>query len=236
MTRSTPLPSAHGRSGLAATPQNARSVLLIALLALAAASPARAAKPGETAATVPAEPQQTMATFGDWVVRCERPAPAAPAPGGASLPAPRRVCEAAQALVIKGQQAPVAQIAFGRLPADGNDASKETGKAAGDAGLTLTVLLPINIAFDKAPHLAGPDDNGGATLNYRRCVPGGCLADAKPTAALLKELRATAKPGHLSFTDAAERTLSLPFSTHGLAQALDDLTRETAKDANKDNG
>lgn len=163
------------------------------------------------------EPQQTSASFGDWVVRCDRPAPNAQGTG-------KRVCEAAQSLVIKGQQGPIAQIAFGRPPLE----------KGSDPALTLTVLLPVSIAFDKPPRLgpgAAADDPGSATLALRRCLPGGCLADAKADAVLLKDLREAAKPGHLSFTDAAERTITLPVSFRGLAQALDDLSRETAKDA-----
>ena len=168
-------------------------------------------------ASVPSEPQQTSASFGDWVVRCDHPASTPQGPA-------KRVCEAAQSLMIKGQQGPIAQIAFGHPPAD----------KGGDPALMLTVLLPVSIAFDKPPRLgAGTDDAGAATLSFRRCLPGGCLADAKPDAVLLKELRGAAKPGHLSFTDAAERTITLPVSFRGLAQALDDLARETGKEASR---
>ena len=79
----------------------------------------------DAAATAPvsAEPRETSATFGDWVARCQRIGAAG---------AEKSVCEAAQTLVIKGQQAPIAQIAFGR---------SEGGSVA------ATVLLPINIAL-----------------------------------------------------------------------------------------
>jgi invasion protein IalB len=192
---------------------------LLAVLALTAAyakdekhdEPVAQADP----APVSTEPQQTSASFGDWVVRCDHPAPGAQGVG-------KRVCEAAQSLIVKGQQGPIAQIAFGHTPNDK------------DAALTLTVLLPVSIAFDKPPKLgpgAGADDPGSASLTYRRCLPGGCLADAKPDTTLLKELRGAGKPGHLSFTDAAERTITLPVSFRGLAQALDDLAKETGKEA-----
>ncbi len=193
--------------------------ILAGMLALIAATsmPVRAAGPNEAQppadTAVPSEPQQTSASFGDWVVRCDRPPQA-----GA-----KRVCEAAQALVIKGQQGPIAQIAFGHPPLDKGI----------DPALSLTVLLPVNVAFDKVPRLGpgnGPDDAGAATLTYRRCLPGGCLADVKPDAALLRALQAAPKPGHLTFTDAGERTLTLPVSFRGLTQALDDLNKETAKD------
>ena len=162
---------------------------------------------------VPSDPQQTSASFGDWVVRCERP----PQVGAG------RICEAAQALVIKGQQGPIAQIAFGHAPHD----------KGGDPNLMLTVLLPVSISLDKTAKLGpGPagDDPAATTLTFRRCLPGGCFADAKADPALMKALRSTTKPGHLTFADAAERTLSLPISFRGLPQALDQLARDTAKD------
>lgn len=154
---------------------------------------------------VSTEPQQTSASFGDWVVRCERPTPTG-----------KRICEAAQSLIIKGQQSPIAQIAFGHAPTD----------RGVEPALSLTVLLPVSIAFDKSPKLAGSDEASAAILTFRRCVLGGCIADGKPQSDFLKDLRSMQKPGRLSFTDAAERTIALPVSYRGLAQALDDLAKE----------
>ena len=164
----------------------------------------------EKSAPVSTEPQQTSASFGDWVVRCERP-----------VPTGKRVCEAAQSLIIKGQQGPIAQIAFGHPPSD----------KGVDPTLSMTVLLPVSIAFDKPPKLAGSDDANAATLTFRRCLPGGCIADGKPAPDFMKDLRGTQKPGHLTFTDAAERSITLPVSYRGLAQALDDLAKEIGRDA-----
>ena len=174
------------------------------------APPQSTAPQTEKLPPVSTEPQQTSASFGDWVVRCERP-----------VQAGKRVCEAAQSLIIKGQQGPVAQIAFGHPPSD----------KGVDPALLLTVLLPVNIALDKPPKLAGSDDANAATLTFRRCLPGGCIADGKPVPDFMKDLRFTQKPGHLTFTDAAERTIALPVSYRGLAQALDDLAKEIARDA-----
>ena len=193
----------------------------LALLAsqIAAARDAKRDDPAPSQSTAPqtekfppvsTEPQQTSAKFGDWVVRCERP-----------VPTGKRVCEAAQSLIVRGQQNPIAQIAFGHAPTD----------KGVDPALLLTVLLPVSIAFDNSPKLAGSDDAESATLTFRRCLPGGCIADVKPQSDLLKNLRDTQKPGHLTFTDAAERTITIPVSYRGLAQALDDLAKEIGKDA-----
>ena len=172
--------------------------------------------PGQAEPAVSSEPQQTSASFGDWAVRCVRPA--------ASQGTGKPVCEVAQSLLVKGQQDPIAQIAFGRPLAE----------QGADPGLTPTVLLPVSIAFDKPPKLGpGPDDAQAVTLTFRRCLPGGCLADAKTDAAFLTTLRNASKPGHLSFTDAAERTMTLPLSVRGLAQVLDELAKQTSKEASR---
>ncbi len=190
-------------AGLAARPASARDTKHDAAPSVQA--------PPQASSGVSSEPQQTSATFADWVVRCERP------PGSQ-----RRLCEAAQALIVKGQQGPIAQIAFGHAP--------EGKTVMTDASLTLAVLLPVNIAFDKPPKLSGSDESQTVPLTFRRCVPGGCLTEGKLTAEFMKDLRGPQKTGHLTFTDAAERTLTLPISLSGLGQALDDLARESAKD------
>jgi len=158
----------------------------------------------DAAATAPvsAEPRETSATFGDWVARCQRIGAAG---------AEKSVCEAAQTLVIKGQQAPIAQIAFGR---------SEGGSVA------ATVLLPINIAFDKGPLLGieGSDEND-VKLVFRRCLPTGCFAEGKVEAAGLTAYRGSDKPGRLVFTDASEHIVKFPFSFRGLAQALDEVNK-----------
>lgn len=155
-------------------------------------------------APVSSEPRETSASFGDWVSRCDRI--------GAE-PTAKKVCEAAQTLVVKGQQQPVAQIAFAR----------------GEGGaLLLTVLLPLNISFAKAPEFGIEGEEAKAIkLTLRRCIPAGCFAEAKIEAPLLAEFRSTPKAGVITFPDASERTIALPLSFRGLAQALDDLNKHS---------
>jgi invasion protein IalB len=93
------------------------AVLMASITASAAETPPAPATPAE--APVSADPQNTTATFGDWVVRCSR----GPEAGA------KRVCEAVQSLVVKGQTAPIAQIAFGRS----------------DKDHMITVLLPVKL-------------------------------------------------------------------------------------------
>ena len=62
---------------------------------------AQQAQPQKPTAGV--EPTSTTASFGDWVLRCQKVE-------GAAV---TRLCEVAQSLMVKGQSAPVAQIAMG---------------------------------------------------------------------------------------------------------------------------
>ena len=170
--------------------------ILVLFAGLAVSGPALSA---ETPAPVSADPQDTTATFGDWVLRCSK----------SPEPAVKRVCEVAQSMVLKGQTAPIAQIAFGRL----------------DKDQMLTVLLPVALSFAK-PATIGSDDTHALTLTYRRCVPAGCLADAKADPVFVKDMRAATKPGRLTFLDASDHPIALPVSFRGLPQALDQLAKE----------
>jgi invasion protein IalB len=176
----------HGVAGLAAA-------ALVAGGAVAAESPP---------APVSAEPQQTSASFGDWVTRCAR----------VTETAAKTICEVAQTLVLKGQQAPVAQIALAR---------------AEGAGFALTVLLPVSVAFDKQASLGIEGEEKVVKLVFKRCVPAGCIAEARLEPAYLAAMRVSPKAGKLTFADAAERVITLPFSFRGLAQALDDLNKHS---------
>ena len=77
---------------------------------------AQATAPGAKGAAAAAAAQDgsaemTTATFGDWQLRCRNPAAAT---GG--QPAAQRSCEVVQSVVIQGQSAPFAQLAFGKAP------------------------------------------------------------------------------------------------------------------------
>ena len=148
------------------------------------------------------EPSATSATYGDWITRCAREGA-----DGKTL-----VCEAVQSLVAQGQTATLAQIAFGRL----------TPKAP----LRLTLVLPVNVAFDRAPQMLIEEQAASTvTLTWRRCAPGGCYADLEIRAETLNLWRAANKPGQILFRNAANQDVTLPFFFRGLAQALDALPR-----------
>ena len=149
------------------------------------------------------EPTSTTASFGDWVLRCQK------LENGTVT----RVCEVAQSLTVQGQAQPIAQIAMGRTSA------KER--------MRLTVVMPVNVSFASAPRVAlGDKPEQGVALAWKRCLPMGCFADVELSDGLLKRLRAPVEGPRLAFTDGAGRDLALPFSLSGLPQALDALAKE----------
>jgi invasion protein IalB len=166
-----------------------------------------AAPPAPTQAAPPsvdAEPQSTSASFGDWVMRCERLAVGAE---------PRRVCEVAQTVQIQGQPGLVAELAIGRLKKDDL--------------LRVTLVLPVNIGFPSTPKVTiegKPADT--AELAWRRCQAGGCWADASLNDDVIRRWRASTAAGRIESRNAAGRDVALAMSFRGLAQALDALAKE----------
>ena len=181
------------------------TTVLACLLLAASVVDASAQPPGKPApATVPVDPAQTTATYGDWVLRCVRHGESGRV----------RACELMQSVVLQGQQQPVAQIAIGNA---------EKGEP-----MRLTVVVPAAISLAKGAQIT--TEAGGTALHqltWRRCLPGGCFADVVLNAETLKSLRARIEPLHLSFKDAADRDVVLPFSLRGLSQALDALSKES---------
>ncbi|MGN6095803.1 MAG: invasion associated locus B family protein [Bosea sp. (in: a-proteobacteria)] len=178
---------------------------VVALLALgldgAQAQPAGtkpAARP-----PVSAEPTMTTASFGDWVLRCQK------------LPqnTAGRVCEVAQTMQIQGQSAPVAQFAIGR--------------ASKTEPLRATAVVPPNVSFPSNVQVALEKDSSPLELDWRRCVPGACLADLVLKEDQLKRWRAASENGRLVFKDATGREIAIALSFLGLGPALDALAKET---------
>lgn len=167
------------------------------------ASPAMAQQAPAPKPPAGPEPTSTTASFGDWVLRCQK------VENGPVT----RVCEVAQSLTVQGQAQPVAQIAMGRASA------KER--------MRLTVVMPVNVSFPSTPRLGlGDKPEQAVTLAWKRCLPMGCFADVELSDDLIKRLRSPVEGPRLSFMDAAGRDLALPFSLSGLPQALDALAKE----------
>ena len=73
-------------------------------------------------------------------------------------------------------------------------------------------------------------DNSGSALDlpWRRCLPGGCFADALAADDVLKRWRGLTEPGRIVLKSASGREVALPLSFRGLAPALDALAKERA--------
>jgi invasion protein IalB len=143
-------------------------------------------------------PERTLASFGDWVVRCER----------ATAGATTRTCEMAQTMADQRQQ-PVAVVALAR-----------------GAPLRLVVQVPVNIAVAEPvrltvePALVLPF----RSCTPQGCFAELALADA----AVVTRLRARAAdaPTRLEWRDPSGAQQTVPVSFRGFSDALDALGRE----------
>lgn len=171
--------------------------------AVLAASPALAQAPAQAPTQNPpagGAPTRTTATYEDWTVRCETP------PG-----AQQKTCEVFQAQQ-QGQSGPVSQIAIGR---------------AGKSGPhKLVAQIPVNVWLAGAPRLLLDDKQPPIALGFKRCVPGGCFADADIPDDLLRRLKGRAEPGRLEYKDAIQRDVGIPVSFKGFSQAIDALAKQ----------
>jgi invasion protein IalB len=169
--------------------------------ALSAQVFAAAAQPAPTTPAASAAPQQTTATFEDWIVRCEtRPGPPA-----------QKACEMVQFTQTKGQQGVLSEVAIGR--------------PVKNQPLKMVIQVPIGIWLPTGIKLsAGAKDSIAAT--FKRCIPASCFADADLKDDSIKRLRAVSESGKLEFKDGAQKDVSLPVSFKGFGAAYDALMKE----------
>lgn len=184
---------------------------LAGLLTAWAQTPTPAPRPAQSPAAAPTttpvspEPQSTTATFGDWVLRCQREA---------ARDQPQRICEVAQTLEVKGQGV-VAQIALRRLTL------KEP--------MRMAIVLPPNISLPSGVRISVTDkDENSVDLQWKRCLPGGCVAEGEVRDDLLRSWRTQTGAGQIHYLLASAQLLGLSFSFRGLAVALDTLTKGAA--------
>jgi invasion protein IalB len=161
----------------------------------AAAEPKK--KPADASSAALAGPDSTTETFGDWSLVCSASA------GGAG----ERACEVNTSIVLRGQSAPFARIAFTR--------------AAKDRPTRVIALVPVNISTQSVVRIANDTGKSEISLPFKSCVPGGCLAEADLAKEQLLALRASTKAAaQLMLVDASGKSSSLPLSLRGLDQAL----------------
>jgi invasion protein IalB len=157
--------------------------------------------PSQPSASSPT-PDRTTASYGDWILRCDRRTDQTPA---------QRFCELGQTVQRPGDAGPQAQLAFGRiLPTD---------------PIRITLLLPINVAFERPPKLTG--DTSSLELGWVRCLPTGCFANAIVPDDLLRKLRTIKEPGRMEYRDGNGRDVVLTISFRGFGEALDAFASET---------
>jgi invasion protein IalB len=182
---------------------------VIPFLGLGSLSLAQIAKPSAPVVTSEAprageaEPNSTSASYGDWIMRCQRLRDGEDAD---------RVCEAAQLIHAQDQQNPVAEVAIGRL--------KKTDL------LHLTIVLPVNIAFPTAPSLSlNGKDVDGLNFVWLKCLPGGCYASAPLTDDVIGRWRDETAARRIIWTDGSGRESAVGLSFNGLGAALGALNR-----------
>lgn len=174
-----------------------------ALFAVLTGVPAQAAPDSKEAAPpVSTEPQNTSATYGDWILRCAR--------GQDGV----RICELDQPFQMQGQQGLYAQMIVTR------GTGKDSFRALFEVAPNLSFPSTVKVGVDEK-------DTAPIELSWRRCLPGpGCFADADVKDDVVKKWRTAAGPGRITFKDSAGRETPINFSFHGLPQALDALAKE----------
>ena len=180
----------------------ARTFLASALFALMTVTVARAADAKDATPPVSAEPQNTTATYGDWVLQCTQ------AQNGA------RVCQLTQPFQLQGQQGLYAQLLVTR--------------GEGKNAFRVVFEMAPNISFPSTVKIGADDkDPAPIELSWRRCMAGpGCFADADLKDDTVKKWRAQTGPGRITFKDSAGRDTPINFSFRGFPQGLDGLAKD----------
>ena len=153
---------------------------------------------------MPSEPSRTTATYGEWLLRCERPG------------TPGEMCEVAQVVSDQGRQ--VGELAIGRPNASD--------------GLRATVVVPPSVAFSGPARLSGSEGDAAVPtldLAWQRCLPGGCFADARIADDAIAGLGRATRAVRITFQDAAGHDAVLLFSPRGLPQAVAALARREGR-------
>jgi invasion protein IalB len=185
---------------------------VIPFLGMGSVSIAQTVKPPAPVVTsgaprpVDPEPSSTSASYGDWIMRCQRLGDGADAD---------RVCEAAQLIHAQDQQNPVAEVAIGRL--------KKTDP------LHLTIVVPVNIAFPTPPSLSlNGKDVDGLNFVWLKCLPGGCYANALLADDVLRRWKDETDARRIIWNDGSGRQSAVGLSFNGLGSAIDALNRASS--------
>ena len=163
-----------------------------------------AAPKKETAEPTPVsnDPQLTTASFGDWTERCQRVTVSGET---------RRLCEISLTVTAQGQNAPLAEVAIGRV--------KKSDP------LHVTLVLPVNVGFPSTPKIVIGDADDSVDLAWRQCVPAGCFAEAAFSGDTQRAWR-EAKTAKVESKASNGQAFNFAISLRGLPQALDAMAKE----------
>lgn len=134
-------------------------------------------------------PNETSERYGGWTLHCTQ------------QPEAGKSCEVLH--VVRGQQGPVAQVAFGW---------PETGEA-----MLAVVRTPLGMNLNNPVTLTGGTED--VTLSWFLCLQTGCLARSDVAEAQMQSL-ATATELQLTFQDGGERPVDIALPVDGLSDAL----------------
>jgi invasion protein IalB len=160
-----------------------------------------AAPPAHVQAAIEA-PQQTTATYGDWVVQCVQN----------NTSPPELICDMAQTTQLQGKNVPFSRVAIAR---------PEKGQP-----VKLIVQVPVNISFATEVHIQTADADPGIVAPFATCTPNGCFAEFDLKEDLLKRLREASSVGKLSFADAGGHNVAVPISFKGFSEAFEALAKK----------
>jgi invasion protein IalB len=178
--------------------RRSRHMLVLCLgTALAGQASPAAAQPAS-----PPSPQQTTASFDDWIVRCETRAG----------PPQRKICEMVQFTQTKGQQGVLSEVAIGR--------------PVKNQPIKMVIQVPIGIWLPTGIKLVAGAGDPGVVARFKRCIPQSCFADAEIKDDTIRRLRAGSNGGKLEFKDGNQKDVSLPVSFKGFGAAYDALLKE----------
>jgi len=143
-------------------------------------------------------PQHTTATYDDWTLRCD-------------MTSTLKKCDLVQTTQAQGQA--VSLIAVGR--------------PSKTEPLRIVFQVPINVWLPSGVRLATDKGSDLVAATFKRCLDGGCLADAELKEDVVKKLRSETENGKLLFKDAGQKEMALPVSFRGFAVAFDALVKQT---------
>jgi len=147
--------------------------------------------------------ESTSATYGDWVVRCER---------DAAVPT-KKTCQMAQVTQVQvtGKSVPFSRLAV-MPPASGQP-------------IGLEAQFPVNVSLRAPVIVRTQDADPGFAAPFDHCLPAGCFAEFELKEDMLKKLRAAEGAGKVTFKDASGRDVVVPISFKGFREAFDALAK-----------